>query len=222
MNKIVNFNSEKEFIAYRKSKTCSELGTGSEGTCYLGRDGLAYKDLSEGFRSEVYIPEDIVTRSECSVKSFAFPHVLFTVNGELMGYTSDLVKKDITNDKYLFEHGIDHIDFEKLYAAYEVLYDDAIKLAEEGIGIYDLSFNLMFDGEKLTGVDTCGYFHAPTMECLHNTDCVDLAVKNLFTIYAKYGYGEDLDTDMDVKSFLEMVKANYSSSNGKGRPYIKQ
>ena len=89
MNKIVNFNSEKEFIAYRKSKTCSELGTGSEGTCYLGRDGLAYKDLSEGFRSEVYIPEDIVTRSECSVKSFAFPHVLFTVNGELMGYTSD-------------------------------------------------------------------------------------------------------------------------------------
>mgnify|MGYP003307775845 CR=1 FL=1 len=80
----------------------------------------------------------------------------------------------------------------------------------------------MFDGEKLTGVDTCGYFHAPTMECLHNTDCVDMAVKNLFTIYAKYGYGEDLDTDMDVKSFLEMVKANYSSSDGKGRPYIKQ
>ena len=60
MNKIVKFDSEQAVNAYCKKKAIRELGTGSEGTCYLGRDGIAYKDMSEGYRSEQYIPEDII------------------------------------------------------------------------------------------------------------------------------------------------------------------
>ncbi len=209
------------YNAYVKSKCGKELGTGSEGTCYLGKDGLAYKDLSEGFRMERYIPEDIITTADVKSDSFYFPHVLFTIGDELMGYTSDVVKQDLTNHYYLLDHGIDHIDFDKLYAAYEVMYEEAIRLAEEGIAIYDLSHNLLFDGERLIGVDTCGYYRAPVMECTHNTACVDMAVKDLFTMYAEYGHGDKLDKDMEVKEFLALVKKKYSSTDGKGS-FIKK
>lgn len=219
MNKIVRFNSEEEFIAYRKSKTCEELGSGSEGTCYLGNDGLAYKDLTSGYQEEKYIPKNIITTSSYKNKSFAFPHVLFVVNDKLVGYTTDVVPGNIIHDDYLFEHGIDHIDFDKLYEAYQVLHEDALQLANDGIGILDLSFNLIFDGEKLTGVDTCSYYHGTKEDCEKNAMCVDMAVKNLFTLYARYGYGEELDINMDVKSFLTMVKNRYSTT---GKSYSKK
>lgn len=223
MSKIVNFNSKEEFAAYRKAKTGFMLGGGSEGYCYLGKDGLVYKDFTDGFRSEDYVPEKIITADEVDNKSFAFPHTLFVVGDELVGYTSDFIKNDITRYEQLFFNGIDHIDFDKLFEAYRVMYDDAIKLAEDGIRIYDLSFNLVFDGEKLTGVDTCGYYRAPVLECLFNTECVDDAVKNLFTHYAEYVKGEKLDADMDVKSVLDMVESRYSNHNGKkGTIYIKK
>ena len=222
MNKIVNFDSYDEFVLYRKSKTIRELGAGSEGSCYLGSDGLAYKDLTNGFSKRDYILENVITSSECDNKSFAFPHVLFAVNDELVGYTTNVVKKDITNEKYLSTYGIDHIDFDKLYSAYQVLYQDSIKLAEKGISIIDLSFNLMFDGEKFTAVDTCEYFYT-SGECIkHNTESVDDAVKNLFTIYALFNFDEELDTSLDVKEFLQMVKTKYSSSDTNGKPYLKK
>ena len=222
MDKIVRFNSEAEFIAYRKSKTLRELGSGSEGTCYLGNDGLAYKDLTDGFRSELYVPEDIITTGEYRSKSFAFPHMLFAVDDELVGYATDVVKKDITNYKYIFFNGLDHIDFDKLYSAYQVMYDDAVELTEQGISIYDLPYNLMFDGERLIGVDTCGYYRAPVMDCLDNPSYVDEAVKRLFTNYAEYVKKESLDTSMDVLDFLQMVEKRYTSHGKKtGKTYIK-
>ena len=79
MNKIINFNSIKEFSAYRKSKANKELASGSEGTCYLGTDGFVYKDLSSGLRTEDYILDSIITSSDIENKSFAFPHVLLAV-----------------------------------------------------------------------------------------------------------------------------------------------
>lgn len=221
MNKIFSFNSYDEFVLYRKSKTIRELGAGSEGSCYLGSDGFAYKDLTNGFSKRDYILENVITSSECDNKSFAFPHILFAVNNELVGYTTNVVKKDITNEKYLSTYGIDHIDFNKLYNAYQVLYEDSIKLAEQGISIIDLSFNLMFDGEKFTAVDTCEYFYTPEDCIKHNTESVDDAVKNLFTIYALFNFDEELDTSLNVKDFLHMVKIKYSSSGEKGKTYFK-
>lgn len=221
MNKIVKFESEQAVNSYCMKKAVRELGTGSEGTCYLGNDGLAYKDMSDGFRSETYIPEDIITTADYQNKSFFFPHVLFVVGDELMGYTSDAVKKNLTSYRYLFDHGIDHIDFDKLYKAYEVMYEDAIQLARDGISIYDLPYNVVFDGEKLIGIDTCGYSRAPVMECLRNPEYVDDAVKRLFTDYAEYVHDEKLDISLDVKAFLDDVKNRYTTGK-KGKPYIKQ
>ena len=123
MNKIVKFSSEQAVNTYCKKKAVRELGSGSEGTCFLGKDGLAYKDMSEGYRSEQYIPDDVITTSSYKNKSFLFPHVLFVVGDELMGYTSDAVTCNLTSTNYLFENGIDHIDFDKLYVSWLFFYD---------------------------------------------------------------------------------------------------
>lgn len=63
----VKFNSEIEFVTYRKTKTCRELGTDSEGTCYLGKDGLTYKNLFTSYAE--YLKEKKLDTS-MDVKSF--------------------------------------------------------------------------------------------------------------------------------------------------------
>ena len=211
MNKIINFNSIKEFSAYRKSKANKELASGSEGTCYLGTDGFVYKDLSSGLRTEDYILDSIITSSDIENKSFAFPHVLFAVGDRLIGYTTDFVKKDYLNYNYLLDTGLDEIDFDKLIEAYGIMLDDTIKLTEDGISIYDLSFNLMFDGERLIGVDTCSYYTSPSIECVKNVESLDDAVKNIFDFYIQAVYNEKLDTEMDVVPFLRYVQNNYTN-----------
>ena len=221
MNKIIRFDSKEAVAAYCLKKANQYLGTGSEGTCYLGNDGLAYKDMSKGFKSEEYIPEKIITTADYQNKSFFFPHVLFVVDDELMGYTSDAIVDDLTQHERILDEGIDHIDFDKLYAAYKVMRQDAIQLTKDGISIYDLPYNIVFDGERLFGIDTCGYTRAPIKDCLRNTESVADAVKRLFTDYAEYVHGDNLDMSLDVKTFLEMVKAKYSTSESK-KTYTKK
>lgn len=222
MSKIVQFNSEKEFVVYREKKATFELGTGSEGTCYLGNDGLVYKDLTDGCFIDNYIPADVITNDEFQSENFAFPHLLFVVGNHLVGYKCDVVNPSLLSNQYIFFNGIDHIDFEKLYQAYEELHKEAIRLGENGISIFDLPFNLLFDGEKLIGIDTCGYFRTSPEECLENGSSVDEAVKHLFTQYARVVHKDELDLDMDVKSFLNMIESKYTSHNTNKKPYTKK
>lgn len=223
MNKLINFNSMNEFKAYRQSKATKALDSGSEGTCYLGRDGLVYKDLSDGFRVEDYLLDSIITSRDICNKSFAFPHVLFSVGDRLVGYTTDFVKKDFLNYNYLLETGLGEIDFDKLIEAYNVMLEDTIKLAEDGISIYDLSFNLMFDGKKLVGVDTCSYYMAPSIECFKNVDCLDDAIKVVFSFYTQAVHNKKLDTDMEVIPFLRYVQNNFTNQGtNKGISYTKK
>lgn len=221
MKKIIKFKSGRAVKAYCEKKAIKTLGSGSEGTCYLGSDGLAYKDMSEGYPSEEYEIRNIITTGDYQNKSFNFPHVLFVVDGELMGYTSDAVTRSLADRDYIFNNGINHIDFDKLYQAYKIMYQDEIQLANDGICIYDLPHNVIFDGERLIGIDTCGYYRAPVKECLRNTDSVDAAVKYLFAHYAEYIHHDKLDMDLDVKEFLDVVKSRYSTSGSK-KPYIKK
>ena len=218
MDSIVYFNSEKEYSTFIQKKICKELGSGSEGTCYLGKDGLAYKNFLDGFVNNDYVLENIITSNMCDNASFNFPHVLFAVDNKLVGYTSRLIERDLTNYNYMFFHGIDHINFDKLISAYEVMYQNAIRLAQDGISIFDLPYNVLFDGERLIGIDTCGYTKKPSFQCGDNPNSVDEAVKRLFIHYAKDVHGDTLDTNVDTVSFLKMVHDKYSSCS---KHYVK-
>lgn len=222
MANIISFDSEKEFKAYIKSKAIRKLGTGSEGTCYEGSDGLAYKDLSDGPRTEHYVLEDIVTTCDSNNESFAFPHILFIVENELLGYTSKMIPKNDLDDTKLLCDGIAHIDFDKLYNAYLVMRNNAIALAQEGIRIYDLSCNVVFDGNRLVGIDTCKYSKTEEDVSEDNAVCVDDAIKDAFWIYAYFAHKDDLDRNMDVLSYLKMVESKYSNKSNGDKPKLKR
>lgn len=216
MKKIVRFNSTEEFQAYRKSKAKFFLGSGSEGSCFLGNDGLTYKDLTEGYHSDSYDIDSVITSDEYSCSSFIFPHTLFVVEDELVGYTSDTVRVDLINNEKMIFDGIDAIDFDKLANAYDVLMQDAVALGEHGITIYDLPYNLMFDGDKLMAIDTCGYYYSDNDPVGHNINSVNEAIKLAFSLYVEYAYCQKVDKNMEVKPFLEMIERKYTNHNSRG------
>lgn len=223
MKKVINFESVEQFQAYRRQKTCRELGEGSEGICYLGKDGKAYKDFTVGYLPEEYLVDEVITTDDVDVKSFIFPDTLFAVDGKVVGYTCKCITKDDLDYKYLFMNGIDHINFDKLIAAYETMNNDALVLANHGIRIFDLSYNIMFDGNNLYGIDTCGYTRDTNDLCQHNLFCVSQAIKDLFCTYAASAYGEKLDKNWSVIPFLGIVERNYKSAPNNGKaPYQKK
>lgn len=223
MKKIVKFNSTEEFQAYRKCKANFFLGSGSEGSCFLGKDGLCYKDFTEGFHSEDYDIESIITSDDFSSSSFLFPHTLFVVGDELVGYTSDVVKDDLMNNERMIFEGIDDINFDKLASAYDVLMRDAVALGEQGITIYDLPYNLMFDGEKLVAVDTCGYYYSDDDPIGHNTNSVNKAIIMAFALYVEYAHSQEVDKNMEVKPFLKMIESKYTNhKSSDGIQYTKK
>ena len=94
MKKIVEVNSFNEILEYAKKKNLVYVDDGSEGECYLGNDGLAYKIYYKDsfINDHQFIKvEDIVTEEEYELESFAFPKVLFTVDGEVKCYTSKYI-----------------------------------------------------------------------------------------------------------------------------------
>jgi len=218
MNKIINFNTEEEFAKYLFSKVVQKLGEGSEGSCFRGRDGLAYKESISGpklgFPKQNYNLNNIITTSDINNESFAFPHVLFAINGEFAGCTSNLVSCNYIDATNLLKYGIDEVDFDALIDAYYVMKEDVIKLANDGILIYDLTFNLMFDGIRLVGVDTCGYKKTNEDVVLENISRLDNAIKSQFEDCMLDNYDYDInEEDLDVVSLLRKIKQEYQFKN---------
>lgn len=211
MKKVVTFNSEDEFIAYRENKTFMELGSGSSGTCYIGEKGLVYKDLTDGFNNDGNDLEGCLTTDDIKVDSFIFPETLFAVDGKLVGYTSKYIRGNKFSLDIILVNRLDYINFENLINAYYKMKEDAILLAQNGIKIFDLSYNIVFDGKKLYGIDT-DYYRKVDYDVLeHNISCVNAAIIDEICMILEYEYDEvdDIDRNMDVESFLRMVKKRY-------------
>lgn len=222
MKKVVRFESIEEFQSFIKKNTFKQLGEGSEGICYLGKDGKAYKDFTVGCMADEYLVDEVITTDDVDDDSFVFPETLFAIDNSVVGYTSRCIPRDDLNYIRLFMDGLDHINFDKLIDAYGILSNAALNLANKGIKISDLPYNVMFDGEKLYGIDTCGYTREEGDLMGHNLKSVDIAMKDLFNLYVSEVYQEPLDTSMGVIPFLTMIERKYTSGPvEKGPQYSK-
>lgn len=211
MKSVINFKSEQELEIYLKSRKLQEIGDGSEGVCFKSKvDNLAYKIFDaygeQGIEYGEYNIEDIITEADIKLESFIFPKTLLAINNQFKGYTSIFVENNQLDFEYI-EDNFYNLNINKLIKAYARILKDVIKLSEKNIVIYDLIYNLLFDGERLYAIDTCGYYKSKETNVLEqNIRILNMAIITMFEDY--FNFEEErpnVDKTMDVVQYLEKV-----------------
>lgn len=213
MERKMDFKSDVTFAIFLKMKSLMSINAGSEGECFKSNyDKDAYKvyfDDEMLFTGKDYDPDKIITTHEVDLESFAFPKQLYTVNGVLKGYRTKYVEGDLfSTENTLDITNIYMIDFRSLVNAYLRMKSDVVALSEKHIAIYDLPFNLMFDGKKLTAIDTCGYYKSDESVLRNNLDSLDLAITSIFDLWLKNEELEPLskDKEEDMLTYLARLQ----------------
>ena len=214
---IINFDSHSQLDDYIGYQTdYMPLGQGTEGVCYRGKDGKAYKVYSKDGYREFYPLETILTKDDFSLKSFAFPETIFTVDGYMEAYTSTLVPRNLFDDEHLTVSGIKDINFDNLIEAYKIMSDEVNLLTKSGIVFSDLPGNILFDGVNLVAIDTCDYVKNDTSgESLSNQALIDEAIKEAFDKLFEDEESEGLfvNPNQDTVSYLRDIEATFKSTN---------
>lgn len=220
MSKLVLYDNELLFQQDIKSKLSKEIGHGSEGVCYEYNNS-AYKILykksdiekSLGILEYMEQPSKIITAEDINLTSFAFPQEVYATKNWLLGYKTRLIKNNLFNiNNFLDMNDLKKIDFNALAKAYKVMLNDVDLLSEERIKIYDLTFNLVFNGKKLTGIDTCGYKKVNKNVKHKNRNSLSFAISDLFSVISDYKIDDEIknnNIDDYLEKVYEKIKPNY-------------
>lgn len=212
MSKLVLYDNELLFYKEIKSKLSREIGRGSEGICYE-YDNEAYKVMfnktdvmkMSGILNYMEHPSKIITTQDINLPSFVFPEEVYATKDWLLGYKTRLIKNNLFSIENLIDiQDLKKIDFNALASAYKVMLDDVKLLSEARIKIYDLTFNLIFDGKKLTGIDTCGYQFVDKNIREQNEKYLSNAIVDLFRMISNYKINYSI-VNNDIDSYLEKV-----------------
>ena len=204
---IKSFQCNRDVEKFIEDHSFRLIGSGSEGSCYQGYDGKVYKYIDMPLDKE-YDPEEMITEDEVSLPSFAFPEELYSVNYQLRGYRTKRVKKDIFSvENTSFIESLASLDFEKVSSAYKLLLEDVKTLSCLRIVIFDMAMNLMFDGEKMVAIDTCGYKRV-SYPCLdENIHSLNYAIEALFRmwLFSKVAFDYRIE-GVDIDGYLQRLQ----------------
>lgn len=212
MNRLVFYNNKLLFDQEIKSKLVHKLGIGSEGACYEYK-GSAYKIIFDknvisntcGVLDYMENPSNILTVDDIDLPSFVVPEEIYATKDWLLGYKSKLIKNDLFDvQNFSTLEDFSKINFNNLSKAYKMMLDDVDLLSKDKIKLYDLTFNLIFDGKKLTAIDTCGYKRVKDDVTKDNRDCLAIAIEDLFHIISDYQIDQRIKNN-DIDSYLEKV-----------------
>ena len=136
-------------------KNCVSLGAGSQGEVFFDNNTKqVYKIFhSYFFNEESYFNEyDIMKFSHIVNDTFIFPLDLIIVNNSVVGYTLLLIKgKDLTKvDPFI-------VSLSNLYNLVNDVYKDIKLLTENNVILYDVPYNIMYENNKLSVIDTMSY-----------------------------------------------------------------
>ncbi len=215
MSNIIDFKTDKELKDFLNSKRLSYIAEGSEGRCFASKvDNDAYKVLFEDNDDEMlleseYDPKNIITTDVIDLECFAFPKEIYTLNGKLKAYRTKKVDNNLFNydekpDIYSdVKPNLYLIDFKKLEKAYLRLEKEILILSKLGIKIYDLCFNLTFNGDSLIAIDTCGYRKVDYDVLNENIAALNYAIENLFSLWLAY---EDICFNSNCDDACEYIR----------------
>ena len=205
---IIKFETSKELTKYISGKKIKLLNKVTEGTCYLGNDSKVYKILGlDSFYNGNYNPYEVITEDIIKLNSFAFPQELFVVGDKLVGYNSTYIPNDKLKPENLNIVTVAKMDYDKFSNAYKVMKKDVETLSKKNILMFDLPFNIIYDGNRLVGIDTCGYKKVDFDPSKNNISSYNFAIEGIFRLC--YNDFDDPDltfTDSDIDSYLKKVE----------------
>lgn len=228
MGNIITFDSLEDYKSFLDEKaTKKRIGEGTEGYCLLSKDKKdVYKNLEKDL---ILIPADIeyeadkiITTNDIEVSSYIFPDELYAIKNKLIGYKTKYIKeKDlfrIENLENLFKSEIEITEDLFLNAYYQIL-KDTENLSKEKISIYDLTYNLLYTGKNMYGIDTWGYTRTKEDIFNHNNECLTQAIKEIiyqyFSGYTTYPEEEltKLDKETNIEKYTKkLVKMGQNKS----------
>ena len=198
----IEFKNETEYKRFLKDKHLTYLNEGSEAKCYLSNvDDLVYKNLlEETYTRSFYSPDEVVTKSQINLPSFAFPIDLHTHQNTVWGYTSKYISVDYFSDRAILSKIIfSKINFNYLKKSLEILKKDTEKISKENILIDDLAFNLIFTGTRLIAIDTLSYLRVEENTLKDNLDSIYYAITSVFDLWLQnIGAEKILEKDLDT------------------------
>lgn len=153
---IKEFESHKDFLKFIKSKVYRKVGFGSEGSCYWGKDGLAYKVI-EYFLYKRNVNEIITSDKYKDLNYFALPIDIYTNpdHSIIYGYNSNFLHDDILQHS---EDFFEEVDLDKLVKCYYMLLSDIRTISNDNIFLFELINNLLFNNIKFMLIDTLDYY----------------------------------------------------------------
>lgn len=136
-------------------KNCVSLGAGSQGEVFLDNNTKqVYKVFHSYFFNEesCFNEYDIMKFSHIVNDTFIFPLDVIIVNNSVVGYTLPLIKgKDLTKiDPFM-------VSLSNLYNLVNDVYKDIKLLTENNVILYDVPYNIMYENNKLSVIDTIEY-----------------------------------------------------------------
>jgi len=231
LSAVVTFENYDQFYSniISNKKLTKELGSGYEGKCYLSSiDKAVYKILYFHHYDIIHDISKIITSKDINLESFALPEILYTIGNRLLCYKAKYIAPNlfdfdtmIMNPKNIYK-----INFTKLLKAYYMMLKEIIKLSNENIQISDLNHNLMFTGEKLIGIDTCGYTRVSTNPYNQNKESLDNAIYEIFNNWLEdnsFLYKEELEEvikEQNIEKYLNTVSKVVSKNKSKRKIYI--
>ena len=193
MNKIINFDNEKEFINYTKIDESNKIDCGSEGVIYLTDDEKIIKYMIDPYAPKEYSEfPDIIMSDDLKLDSFIFPDELYILDGQIIGYKEDFFANNIFDPR----NPAKSIDVEKLLKAREKLIEDAKVITDKGYKLFEFPGNVLYDTNKLVGIDTLDYYKKNNITLSENIGIIDYAlILELIDIYP--------EIEFNIKNSLE-------------------
>lgn len=149
---VVYFDSTKKYHDFVLKQKKREIGEGSEGVVYITKNNDVIKEIIN--YKDKYPNDEILMESDIKLDSFLFPKELYVWNNFILGYKTDYFR-NIFRD---FDGDIRDIDLNAVVKAGYKMMKDVEVLSKMDYILYDLPYNVLFDGKTLKAVDTLGYF----------------------------------------------------------------
>ena len=152
----MKFRSKEELDSFLR--TLEYIGKGCQGLCFLDRKtNQVYKIFRKDYLEDVCRisnADDIMEFSHISNDTFIWPNGVILVDDMVVGYTHSYVNaKNLCDFNDPFGVNLDNLS----YAVYKAN-EDIKLLTDNGVKIYDLMYNLMYDGKRIKVIDTADFW----------------------------------------------------------------